>query len=222
MKRSLILIPAFLFLVQISKAQTEKGSQTLGVNLGFEYFDQSGVNISTADNSLTAESTKYTSFSVGPSYSYFIADNLDLGATLNYSLNNYNYGPDNYYITRQDNKNYGGTVFLRKYVLYKNKIGFRVGPYFGYSIGDQKFIYTWQFNTNNSDSKSNSYQGGANLDLVYYPTKHLGVSISLANLDYEHTRTNSGAQGFANEDGVNFDFVNNNLAVSLLYVFGGR
>jgi len=222
MKRSLILIPAFLFLIQTSKAQTEKGSQTLGVNLGFQYSNQSGVNISTPDNSLTAQSNKYTSFSIGPSYSYFIADNLDLGATLNYSLNNYNYGPDSYYITKQDNKNYGGTVFLRKYVLYKNKIGFRVGPYLGYSIDDQKYIYSAQFNTNNTDSKSNSYQGGANLDLVYYPTKHLGVSISLANLSYEHTKTNNGAQGFANTDEVNFAFVNNNLAVSLLYVFGGK
>jgi Outer membrane protein beta-barrel domain len=221
MKRSLILIPAFLFLVQMSKAQTEKGSQTLGVNLGFEYYNESGVNISMPDNSLTAQSTKFTSFSVGPSYSYFIADNLDLGATLNYSSNNYNYGPDNY-LTKQDNKNYGGTIFLRKYVLYKNKIGFRVGPYLGYSLGDQKYTYSAQYNVSNSDSKSNSYEGGANLDLVYYPTKHLGVSVSLANLNYEHTKTNDGPQGFANTDQVNFNFINNNLALSLLYVFGGK
>jgi len=62
MKRSLILIPAFLFLVQISKAQTEKGSQTLGVNLSYEYYNQSGVNISTPDNSLTTQSNKITFF----------------------------------------------------------------------------------------------------------------------------------------------------------------
>lgn len=221
MKRSLILIPAFLFLAQISKAQTEKGSQTLGVNLSFGYYNTSGVNVSTPDNSLTAQSTKFTSFSVGPSYSYFIADNLDLGATLNYSLSNYNYGPNNY-LTKQDNKDYGGTIFLRKYVLYKNKIGFRVGPYLGYSLDDQKYIYSAQYNVSNSDSKSNSYEGGANLDLVYYPTKNLGVSVSLANLNYVHTKTNDGAQGFANTDQVNFNFVNNNLAVSLLYVFGGK
>lgn len=221
MKRSLILIPAFLFLVQISKAQTEKGSQTLGVNLTFSYYNQSGVSANPYDNSLSAQSTKYTMFSVGPVYSYFIADNLDMGATLNYSLNNYYYGPADV-ATKQDNKDYGGTVFLRKYVLYKNKIGFRVGPYLGYSIGDQKYIYTGQNSVDNTDSKSHTYEGGADLDLVYYPTKHLGVSISLANLDYQHTRTNSGAQGFANSDEVNFDFVNNNLAVSLLYVFGGK
>jgi hypothetical protein len=221
MKRSLILIPAFLFLVLISKAQTEKGNQTLGVNLGFGYYDASGVNISTPDNSLTEQSTKFTSFSVGPSYSYFIADNLDLGATLNYSLSNYNYGPDNY-LTKQDSKDYGGTIFLRKYVLYKNKIGFRVGPYLGYSLADQKYIYSAQYNVSNSDSKSNSYEGGANLDLVYYPTEHLGVSVSLANLNYVHTKTNDGSQGFSNTDQVNFNFVNNNLALSLLYVFGGK
>lgn len=219
MKRSLILIPVFLFLVQISKAQTEKGSQTLGVNLNFSYYDQSGVNVNPYDNSLAEQSNKFTMFSVGPAYSYFIADNLDLGATLNYSLTNNKNAPNS---LEQDNKNYGGTLFLRKYVLYKNKIGFRIGPYLGYSIGDQKFIYTGPNSIYNSDAKSHTYEGGADLDLVYYPTKHLGVSISLANLDYQHTRTNSGAQGFSNEDGMNFDFVNNNLAVSLLYVFGGK
>ncbi len=219
MKRSLILIPAFLFLVQISKAQTEKGSQTLGVNLNFSYYDQSGVNVNPYDNSLAEQSNKFTMFSVGPTYSYFIADNLDLGATLNYSLTNSKNAPNS---LEQDNKNYGGTLFLRKYVLYKNKIGFRFGPYLGYLIGDQKFIYKGQNSIDNSDAKSHTYEGGADLDLVYYPTKHLGVSISLANLDYQHTRTNSGAQGFANSDEVNFDFVNNNLSVSLLYVFGGK
>ena len=219
MKRSLILIPAFLFLVQISKAQTEKGNQTLGINLSFDYYNQSGVNITTPDNSLSAQSNKYTMFSAGPAYSYFIADNLDLGAMLNYSLTNNKDVPNS---LEQDSKNYGGTLFLRKYVLYKNKIGFRVGPYLGYSIGDQKFTYTGPNSIYNTDAKSHTYEGGADLDLVYYPTTHLGVSVSLANLDYQHTRTNSGAHGFSNGDGVNFDFVNNNLAVSLLYVFGGK
>jgi hypothetical protein len=221
MKRPLILIPAFVFLVQISKAQTEKGSQTLGVNLGFEYYTQTGVSVNPADNSLMSQTNKYTSFSVGPAYSYFIADNLDLGAMLNYTFANNSYGP-NSYTTEYNTKNYGGTVFLRKYFLYKNKFGFRVGPYFGYSINDQKTVYDAQYNIQNTDSKSNTYAGGATIDLVYYPTKHLGVSVSLANLNYEHTKTNNGPQGFSNTDQVNFNFIDNNLSLSLLYVFGGK
>jgi hypothetical protein len=221
MNRSVILIPALLFLAQISKAQTEKGTQTLGVNLSYNYSDESGVSINPYDNTKSSQSYKYTLYSIGPSYSYFIANDLDLGATLNYSVNNYYNGPsDNSYT--QDNKSYGGTVFLRKYVLYKNKIGFRVGPYLGYSMGDQKYIYSGQNSISNSDSKLKTYDGGAALDLVYYPTKHLGLSVSLADLDYQHTKANSGAQEFSNTDQVHFDFINNNLAVSLLYVFGGK
>lgn len=191
----------------------------MGVNLNFSYYDQSGVNVNPYDNTLAAQSTKYTTFLVGPAYSYFIADNLDLGAMLNYALTKNKDVPNSY---EQDNKNYGGTVFLRKYVLYKNKIGFRAGPYLGYAIGDQEIIYNGQNSIYNTDAKSRSYEGGADLDLVYYPTKHFGVSISLASLDYQHTRTNSATQGFSNADEVNFDFVNNNLAVSLLYAFGGK
>src|ERR1700744_4966109 len=178
MKKLIILITAILFSYQISKAQTEKGSQTLGVNLILNYYNQSGVANNPYDNTLMKQGTKFTMFSAGPVYSYFIADNLDLGASLNYSLTD---NKDAYNNLEQDNKSYGGTLFLRKYVLYKDKIGFRVGPYLGYTIGDQKFDYTGENSISNTDAKSHTYQGGANLDLLYYPTKHLGVSLSLAN-----------------------------------------
>ena len=37
MKKILVLIPAFLLAFQISKAQTEKGSQTIGIDLQFTH-----------------------------------------------------------------------------------------------------------------------------------------------------------------------------------------
>lgn len=222
MKRSLILIPAFLSIAQFSKAQTEKGSQTLGISTSFNYYNQSAVGADPYNNnSLSSQSNKYTLFSIGPTYSYFIANNLDLGTTLNYSINNYYSGPS-YDAYKQDNKNYGGTVFLRKYVLYKNKIGFRAGPYLGYSTGEQKYIYTGENSIDNTYSTLKTYGGGANLDLVYYPEKHLGIAVSIANVNYEHTKTDSGPRGFANTDQVNFDFINSNLGLSFLYVFGGK
>ncbi len=45
MKKTLVLIAALLLASVVSHAQTEKGNQTLGLNLGFSYSKTSGVNI---------------------------------------------------------------------------------------------------------------------------------------------------------------------------------
>src|ERR1700761_8407616 len=130
MKKLIIIITAILFSYQISKAQTEKGSQTLGISTSLNLHNESDVTMNQADNTTSLSKSKITGFSIGPDYSYFIADKLDLGASLSYSSMNYNNGanyPNNY-----DTKNYSGIIFLRKYFLYQNKLGFRAGPYVGY------------------------------------------------------------------------------------------
>jgi hypothetical protein len=85
MKKLLVLITASLFFYQISNAQTEKGSQTLGINLNGSYQSQNGDYISTYDNSSTSAASTSKSFGIGPGYSYFIADKLDISASLDYA-----------------------------------------------------------------------------------------------------------------------------------------
>ena len=75
-KKTLLLI-AILFLTSlISYAQTEKGSQTFGLNLGFNYNKTSGAYINPYDNSSSDAGVKTTAFNIGPSYSYFVSDKL--------------------------------------------------------------------------------------------------------------------------------------------------
>ena len=224
MKKLALFIAVLLFASLASRAQTSKGDQTLGIDLGFSYSKSNQLDLdpssATVDNSGNG---KTTSFNISPNYSYFIADNLDLGTSLNYTsyvnnANNTNPGYENKNVDR----NYGASIFLRKYYMYQNKIGLRVGAYFSYSKQINKYDYPVPNTLSDYDSNQDNYSGGLNLALVYYPTKHLGLSASLANLSYTHSKANNGDQGNASENSVDFGYVNDGLDLSVFYVFGGK
>src|ERR1700744_2289180 len=105
MKKAFFLFAALLLASVVSHAQTEKGNQTLGFNFQYSYNNNGGINISPFDNSVTNTSNKYTVFSVAPLYSYFIADKLDLGATLSLGQTTYNYYNVTDEIEKQVNRN---------------------------------------------------------------------------------------------------------------------
>lgn len=136
MNRFLILLAAFLFAFQVSNAQTEKGDQTLGINLGFRYAKSDNFSINPSDNSTLTTNSKNTAFNIGPNYSYFIADKLDIGANLDFSYNNANYG-ENSNPSAQSTRNYGGMIYIRKYFMFENKLGGSYRPIFG--------LYPWRY-----------------------------------------------------------------------------
>ncbi|GAA3994421.1 hypothetical protein [Mucilaginibacter dorajii] len=221
MKKILFLIPAFLLAFQISKAQTEKGSQTLGVNLNFSYQKSDNLSINPSDNSSVNVVNKYTLFGVAPTYSYFIANKLDIGATLGYDYLHFDNGDQSYPQTRHEH-DYTASIFLRKYLMYNEKFGIRTGPYLTYVRFDSKDTYPANSSINNTTSKSDSYLAGINLGLVYYPSKCLGFAANLANLSYSHVKTDSGVNGHGKTDNVNFNFISNNIGISVFYVFGAK
>jgi hypothetical protein len=57
MKKSFLLIAAFLLAAAISHAQTEKGNQTLGLDLGLQFNTTNNTYISPFDNSNTGQSS---------------------------------------------------------------------------------------------------------------------------------------------------------------------
>jgi hypothetical protein len=227
MNKFLILIVMFLFISHFSSAQTEKGSQTLGANFGFNYSQDNSLTIYVGNNTSAIVTTKTTDFNIGPNYSYFIADKLDIGAALSYSYTGTtNTTPalatDNYnYPVKQSSNNFGVSVFIRKYYMF-NKIGFRTGAYLGYSGGNTKNTYTTSQDLYNYNATSNYYNAGANLDLVFYPSKNLGVAATIANLEYVHYKNDTTTQGHDSTDSINFNFVNNGLSLSVFYVFGSK
>jgi hypothetical protein len=220
MKRTFILLAAFLLAATVSHAQTEKGNQTLGLNLGFSYANGSGISINPSDGSTSNTGYKTTTFSIGPAYSYFVADKLDLGASLSYGTSTSNYPPTVNNESKQSSYGLGGTVYLRKYFMFKDKIGIRTGPYVGYEKSDYKSVYTGANALFSEDSKTDDYSAGVRMELVYFPSKSLGFSANIASLNYDHSKTDSGTQGNTSSDNVGFGFVNNGLTLSVFYVFG--
>src|ERR1700739_925826 len=124
MKKNLFLAVAFLFAAKLATAQTEKGTLNLGFNLTVAHQDQSGTQLNTNDNSYDAINNKATQLNIGPSYSYFIANKLDLGVDLTYSRFSADDSP-NYSPEKQVGNTYSGDIFLRKYFMCSDKFGFR-------------------------------------------------------------------------------------------------
>jgi hypothetical protein len=232
MKKFLIAIVLFLSACQLSNAQTEKGTQTLGLNLGFSYNNSNNYTININDNnSVTTLDTKTTTFNIGPNYSYFIKNNLEIGGSLSYSTSNAtntaattsaNAAPNAGYATNQTSDNISASLFIRRYFMYKNIIGFRTGGYVGYSGGTNKDTYPSALASYNYNNTTTYYSGGANLDLVYFPSKKLGIAATLANLEYYHYNANNNSQGHDNGDNLTFSLVNNGLTLSVFYVFGPK
>ncbi|HEY2582522.1 MAG TPA: outer membrane beta-barrel protein [Mucilaginibacter sp.] len=225
MKKNLILMTAFLFILKVSNAQTEKGSQNLEFNLGFSYNKSNNFMIQPYDNSSMTLNNTNGSFNIGPGYSYFIADKLDIGTSLSYggykssSISN-DHVNNNNYPTSQSNKSYAATVYVRKYVMFQNKFGFRVGPYLNYTRGNYDITYIGSSSNYNNTSNSNVYMAGINLGLVYYPSKKLGLSAMIGNLSYEHIDNNNTNEGHSTANQIDFGFINNGLSLSVFYVFG--
>jgi len=221
MRKLMILTAAFLFAVQISKAQTEKGDQTLGINLGFTAQQVTNTNTNPVVYPVSNTTYQYRNFSAGPNYSYFIGDKLDLGAALSYGTSSAT-NTDGVDVTKQNMKNYSAAIFIRKYFMYHDKIGFRMGPQFGYTGGSNKLTYSQQPAADNQNSTSNGYSAAFRLDFVYYPAKNIGLSATIANLEYDHTKDNNHNMGTGKTDNLNLDFINNGLNLSVFYVFGNK
>jgi len=223
MKKNLILAAAFLLAAKLATAQTDKGTQNLGLNLSFDHENTNIIDLaSPATNQPGSEKT--TALSIGPSYSYFIADKLDIGANFTYSHFNAQ-DPPNYDPVSQHENIYDGEIFIRKYFMCSDKFGFRAGPYMGYSKTSSTYVYNVSnTNTNIVDhSPGHSFYGGISLSMVYYPSKHLGVSATLANAEYAYYKGNSSsANNVTSSNNFSFSAISNNVGVSVFYVFGGK
>ncbi|RFZ84610.1 hypothetical protein DYU05_03070 [Mucilaginibacter terrenus] len=220
MKKTLFTVIAFILFTGCAFAQTDKGNSTLGINLQFYRATTNNNIFDQASGTMYTQDQKNTNFYIGPNFSTFLSNNLDLGVGLQYGLTKINNVGTAYYTQKQTNYNYGASIYLRKYVMYESKIGIRTGPYFTYNRNSSTVTNLSGGSGMETKTTGNSYTGGLNLDLLFYPTKKLGVALMLANLNYQHYNADSGVAGNSDGDGVNFNFINNGLGVSVFYTFG--
>ncbi len=229
MKKQLI-IPFILLINLTVKAQTQKGNQLLGGNILFGITTGRADNINYNNSAYSySYKSKETSFSVGPVYSYFIADKLDLGLSLGYGSDkttyNYSLANTNYSVLPNKNNNqfFSAEIYLRKYFLYNQKIGIRTGPFAEYL----KYKYNNQYlepqlNNNNFSQNGNYINAGLILDIVYFPSKKIGLISNLGNLGYVNNNSNyqtsySNENAHTNSFGLRFVSA---LNLSVLYCFG--
>lgn len=216
MYKKLLLAFVSIIAIQTVKAQTEKGSQMLGVSFGVSTTSSNSKVIDYNTNALTNVHGSGTNYNIAPTYSYFIADKLDIGLSAGYSHQKQDYDTNLYYPsnTKQDAFNAG--IYLRKYFLYDNKIGVRTGPMFNYQHGKsiQKYLSNPE---SNSENISNTYSGGLGLDFVYFPVKRLGLTATLGGLTYAHQDVKGPTPASYNSFNASFA---NAFVFSVNYVFG--
>ena len=106
--------------------------------------------------------------------------------------------------------------------MCSDKLGFRAGPYAGYGYSTNDYTYSTDYPGNLEHSSEHGIYGGIKLDLVYYPSKHLGLSATLANAQYEHDKQNNGDVGKSSYNNYSLVLITNGVGMSVFYAFGGK
>lgn len=224
MKKTLALAAAMLFAGQLVNAQTQKGTRNLGLDLNYYSSKMNG----TADQGTTTGTDYYriSTFTVGPTLGYFISDNLELGGTVSYHNSSQTQSQTGFGTqsgSKSSSNGVGVNAFIRKYVLYENKVGFRVGPYIGYGHASLKDESTSNFNISHQpDGTQTSYSAGATLDLLYYPSNRLGLAATLASANYSHLKEKRGDSREMTIDNWGISSWSRGLTLSVFYVFGAN
>ncbi|MFD0766670.1 autotransporter outer membrane beta-barrel domain-containing protein [Mucilaginibacter lutimaris] len=215
MYKKLLLVCVSAITIHTAKAQTEKGSQMIGASFGFS---TSTSNFKTFDASINAlgptQHSKFTTYNIGPDYSYFIADNLDLGAGVSYGYSKQENEAGFTFPNEQRSRAFNAGLYLRKYVLFENKIGIRTGPYLNYNM--TKLTAFDSGNPSYYNNTNKTYSGGIGLDFVYFPVKKLALAARMGNINYSHQKMEGYTEGTSN--GFNASFVNG-VNFSVNYVF---
>ncbi|RVU02026.1 autotransporter outer membrane beta-barrel domain-containing protein [Mucilaginibacter limnophilus] len=195
--------------VQASYAQTEKGQQHLGLSFGASTTNGERTDFDFQNNVTVEAKTKSNQYNIAASYSYFIADKLDLGLSAGYGYgNNEVTNTPNGYNLKSDS--YFSNIFLRKYFLFNDKIGVRTGPSLAYSKSKNKYV-----NYPEQTQNIKEISGGIRLDFVYFPVKNLGLASGIGNVSYSHQKTTGYQPASSNTFGISFI---NSLNLSIYYI----
>jgi hypothetical protein len=100
--------------VLTSEAQINKGSLIIGSNIGYSQYKQK------FENSVTA--SKVNTFSISPSVGVAISENLVAGVRFAYSKQTQKSTLEANHTVNADNKNFGGGIYIRRYVSVINRL----------------------------------------------------------------------------------------------------
>jgi len=222
MKKFIYVFTALLCAHQITKAQTQQGNQNLSLGLQYYHSSISTNSVQLNPGLAQTDGNKSSTFMIAPSYGFFVANGSEFGGSLSYSNTTQQQITNTYttnYVTNNNGYSYGLNLFFKKYVMFENKIGFRAGPYIGYSYGKSTTAYSSTISSYGSGvNNTNTFGGGASCELVYYPAKKLGLATTLLGINYTHAKTTGVTPSTA--DIFNANFVNSGVSLSVFWVLG--
>jgi opacity protein-like surface antigen len=184
-----------------ANAQTEKGKFILGGTIGYssrKSEDQTGNN-------------KVTNLDLLPSAGYFVSENLALGLGIGYSrnVNEIDYKAEPavhlaYYIRKDISDYFTISPFIRHYINISEKFKFFSQFSVPMKWGNTKVEVSGggsnpAADLANKKSKTTSIGVGIEPGLVYFPSKKIGIQLSVAGLSYIWNKTEDGANSFNND-----------------------
>lgn len=221
MKKTLSLFVLAFAGLNIAYAQTEQGTKNLGLNLSYHSTNQKSFvtnYLDNLDNEIYSQKQTSSNYFIGPSFSYFIANKLEMGVSAIYGYDKYKVDYSNdpkieqlYTDYEVKQNSYIGTFFLRKYVMFTEQLGLRTGPYISYS-------YSKTTSDTGNENSYKSYIGGIDLGIEYFPIKKLGIAANLADISYHHSKQDLSDSNETKSNTFGFSLTNS-LNLSLVWVF---
>lgn len=169
MKNILFCLLLIFAVREASLAQTEKGTQYLGIGLS--------AGISTdRSTGFNDQTIRDLGFSISPGYSYFIADGWELRGGFGVGVSNRR-TESNDDVRKSKSHSLVPQIGFRRHLMVSEKLGFATGPYVFYAFGKNKY-------PDYDDSTTEQFDTGIDLQIEYFPTRNLGVSAGLFALGY--------------------------------------
>jgi len=218
MKKSFLLVIAFCA-IKLGYSQTEQGKMFIGGQVSFLGNSQSQL-----DNQFKLN-IHSNSFTLTPTFGYFIKDHLAIGVNVTYSYLNLNQTDGNLidanlsYNYKSTTIGYGIGGFVRYYSDITDKFKFFLHGGFSYLNTEQKSTSSTSVNR---DFITNSTTFSIAPGLVYFVTPKFGIQTTFGNLFYSINKAKTKDSPYDNHDNSNPYGLNLNPAtfsLGLCYYF---
>lgn len=199
MKKLFLVIAALA--VSVSLSAQKKGDMYISGS-----FSITGSNTNTTVNNTSTKAPNSTTFSIEPSYGYFVIDRLEVNLGLGYSLNKTRRSTDrdgNHLFSRQNV--FEITPGVRYYIPICDKFYYTPGFNFSVGFGNQKSDID-----KDTVNKKGVTEFGLALSVVAFeikPCEHFGITLRAGSLSYSLDKVS--------EKSVNSSTTNNSVSFGL-------
>jgi long-subunit fatty acid transport protein len=211
---------------QLSHAQSaiKAGTVALGGSINYSHSSDEVNSNSGYRNGSYSSSYSNNSLSLSPEASYFVADNLSVGLSLNYSIQEISLSssPNSSSTSYRDATSFRIGPFVRYYKMLTDQFGFTGTLGAGYEHDKQPGQIS-----NSAALKSSGFYAALTPGVIFLPIPKLGIGASIGGLGYTRldvkpetttTTTNSSYTETASAFGASFGLAQ--LTFSGTYFFG--